>query len=55
MSFTVYDADHPEYVMSDEEAARTFSVSVARVPRYHSDARRAIEDEWRALHSGLGG
>jgi len=52
-SIVVYDPVHPEYVMPEQEATRLFHVSQRTIAVYCADAKRAIQREWEALHSGL--
>lgn len=48
----LYDPTHPNSMMPDHEAAVVFCLSASRIPRYRSDARKAILDEWENLHAG---
>ena len=52
MRWCIYNADHPNAVVPDHEAAVLFHISPDRVPRYRREAKRAVEIEWEYLHSG---
>jgi hypothetical protein len=51
MIWRVYRPEDPDAVMPDEEAARTFGIALSSVRTYHSQARTAIEKEWRNIHA----
>jgi hypothetical protein len=55
LQWCVYSSAHPNSVVPDDEAARMFGIAVTSVRTYHSDVRRAIEDEWDSIHAGYEG
>jgi hypothetical protein len=47
----LYRPERPDAVMPYDEAAREFGIRADLVKYYHDMGRRAVEDEWKNIHS----
>ena len=53
LRWVLVNQERPDAVMPYRDAAAAFGLSEDRVPRYHREAKAAVEDEWRWLHAGF--